>query len=292
MIHIASGIGNTAGPMMEALSGIDTALWDLKGRVHGLPVYKILGGPHFEKIFCYGTPVMLFDDPKDTQSRAQELVDLGFKAIKLKMGRTIDIDLKHIDAVRRQVGKDIQLLIDMNCGYEGRTDEAIAFAKELIPYDIFWFEEPVSPENIEAYKKIRKSTDLLFATGENDFTLTQFKRIIDSGVIDVVMPNSGRAGGITGIKKIASYAEKKGVKLSPHGVGSGVSILASLHAMQSCTNSLIFEYNQFLNPLRLGIMRNDINFNDSQIILNSDPGLGVEVNWETIAKYLDGKWEQ
>ncbi|WP_066456747.1 mandelate racemase/muconate lactonizing enzyme family protein [Anaerotruncus rubiinfantis] len=291
MMHVAAGIGNSSGPMMEAISGIDTALWDLKGKSLGVPVYDLLGGKLQEKIYCYSTPISHFKTVEETRAKTKELLDMGFTAVKLKVGRGIDTDLRHVAAVRDEAGPDVKLLLDNNCGYEGKVWQAIDFAKQAEAYGIYWFEEPVSPENLDAYKLIKSHINLPMATGENNFTFSSFKRLIDSGTIDIIMPNLGRAGGISGVHQINNYAQARGVQLSPHGVGSGVSILAALHLMTPFQNALLFEYNQLLNPLRHGIMHNKIPYSQSYIQLNSDPGLGVQINWETVDKYLDDQWK-
>ena len=291
LMHIADGIGNSSGPMMEAISGIDTALWDLKGKLLGVPVYDLLGGKLTDDIYCYSTPISHFKNPEDTKKRVKELLDMNFTAVKLKVGRGVETDITHIAAVREVAGSEIKLLLDVNCGYEGKTWEAIELAKEAEQFGIYWFEEPVSPENLEAYKIIINHVSMPLATGENNFTFPSFKRLIDSGLIDIIMPNLGRAGGISGVNKINTYAQANNVQLSPHGVGSGVSILAALHIMMPFKNSLLFEYNQLLNPLRQGIMKNQIPYKNSYITLTDAPGLGIDVNWETVEKYLDDKWK-
>ncbi|MFZ4453774.1 mandelate racemase/muconate lactonizing enzyme family protein [Salibacterium aidingense] len=292
MMSIASGLGNTAGPMFEAISGIDIALWDLKGKVMNVPAYELLGGKVKEEIYCYASPIMLFKTTEETKNRAQELIDAGFTAMKLKIGRDVQTDMLHIKAVREQVGFDIKLMLDMNCGYEGRVHEAIRLAHEAEPYDIYWLEEPVPLENLDAYKTIKRNINIQMAAGENSFTFMEFKRVIQSGVLDVIMPNLSRAGGITGAYHINMFATANNVKLSPHGVGSGINILAASHLMTPFTNSLLFEYNQFLNPLRHTILNNQIEYNNSYITLSEEaPGLGIDINWDTIRTYMAEGWE-
>lgn len=290
MTYCASGIGNTSGPMMEALSGIDIALWDLKGKRAGVPTCELLGKKVQERIYCYATPIMLMPSPEQTVARARELLDMGFTALKLKAGRGVETDLEHIRAVRGAIPADVLLLLDMNCGYENRPREAAELARKAEPYGLFWFEEPLAPDDYEGYRRLRETVSIPMATGENDFTVNAFKRIVDSGCMDYVMPNVSRAGGITGMMQVAAYAAERGVKLSPHGVGAGISILAALHVMSVSANAPIYEYNQFLNPLRHGIMRNRIDYHDSYITLSGEPGLGVDVNWDTVRTYLAPGW--
>ncbi len=290
MLYCAAGIGNTAGPMMEAISGIDIALWDLKGKKLGQPVHALLGKQLQKDIYCYATPIMLFDSPSQTVDRAHELLEMGYTALKLKVGRGIRTDMQHIDAVRRSVPGSTKLLLDLNCGYEGRIPEAIQFAHAAEPYDIYWFEEPISPDDAEGYRKIRAQIPLKMATGENDFSFNSFKRIIDSHTIDYIMPNITRVGGITNLYKIGKYAAEKNVMLSPHGVGAGIGILAALQVMSVLPNAPIYEANQFLNPLRHEIMHNRIEHHDSYLSVSAAPGLGICVNWDTVKRFIAEGW--
>lgn len=290
MLYSASGIGNTAGPMMEALSGIDIALWDLKGKKLGKPVHSLLGQKLQQDIYCYATPIMLFEDPAQTVDRAYELLDMGYTALKLKVGRGIRTDMQHIEALRKSIPTSTKLLLDLNCGYDGKIAEAIAFAHAAEPYDIYWFEEPISPDDTEGYQTIRNQISLKMATGENDFSFNSFKRIIDSHTIDYIMPNITRVGGITNLYRIGQYAAEKNVMLSPHGVGAGIGILAALQVMSALPNAPIYEANQFLNPLRHEIMYNRIIHHDSHLTVSDAPGLGIQINWDTVKKFIAEGW--
>ena len=292
MMHMADGIGNTAGPMMEAISGIDTAIWDLKGKEYHLPVFSFLGGRINDGIGCYGTPIMLFSDVEKTKARTKELLDMGFTSIKLKIGRDAETDLRNISAVREVAGERVNILLDMNCGYEGRLGEAMKLIRNLSEFDIYWIEEPFSPENIESYARVRNITDLTIAAGENSFTPNQFRRLVDSGVVDIIMPNIGRAGGVTGMYRIAQYAGSRNVLLSPHGVGSGVSIIAALNVMVAVDNPSLYEYNQLLNPLRHEILENKIIFKGDHMELPTREGLGININWKCVDKYIDDSWKE
>ena len=290
MMFCAQGIGNTAGPMMEAISGIDIALWDLKGKLLNKPVHELLGAKKRDRIYCYATPIMLFEKPEQTVARALELLDMGFSAIKLKVGRGIKQDLLHLEAVRKAVPSTVRILLDNNCGYDGKVDEAIEFSNAAKDYDVFWFEEPVSPDDLAAYARIRENTSIPMATGENDFTFNGFKRLIDSGSIEYIMPNLGRAGGISGVVKINRYASQHGVKLSPHGVNSGIGILAAISVMSVFENATIFEANQLLNPLRHELMKNQFEYADGYIHVDDEPGLGIDIDWRTVRKYIADGW--
>jgi L-alanine-DL-glutamate epimerase-like enolase superfamily enzyme len=289
MMLMANAMGNSSGPMMEAISGIDMALWDLKGKILGVPIYDLFGGKLHDSIYAYGTPIMVFKTAEETKTRTQELMDMGFTAVKLKVGRGVETDLYHIEAVR-SVSPDIKLLIDFNCAYEGKIAQAIEIGRQAEKYDIYWYEEPVKPENFDGYKMIRSKVNIPIAAGENTITPGAYKQIIDSRLVDIIMPNIGRACGITGVYRSAMYAAANNVQFAPHGVGTAISVLAAIHVMTAFENSLIFEHNQLLNPLRLSIMTNKLNFSDSYITPSTDPGLGVHINWDTVAEYIAEGW--
>ena len=281
-----AGLGYTRGPAMEAISGIDQALWDIKGKFCHVPVYELLGGKFRDQVECYGSPVMMYPSPQQSAERAKELVKKGFGAIKLKAGRGIQTDLEHLAAVREAVGKNVKIMIDMNCGYSGKLREAVEFALEAESYRIVWFEEPVSCENLEDAKWIRHKIHTPIAMGENLFSPYDFKSLILSGAADIIMPNCGRVGGITGLNRIYHMAREFSIQISPHGVGSAVNILSTLQAMASWSTASLFEYNQLVNPLRDSILINGLSFQNGYISVPDFPGIGADVMQECLMKYL------
>jgi L-alanine-DL-glutamate epimerase-like enolase superfamily enzyme len=290
MMHVASGMGNSSGPMLEAVSGIDIALWDLKGKILDVPVYQLLGGKVNDSIYCYGTPVTLFETVEQTRARTKELLDMGFTAIKLKLGRGIETDLLHLDTVRSTAGPDVKILIDFNCAYEGKIQQAIELARQAEKYNIFWFEEPIRQDNYDGFKMIREKINIPIAAGENTVTPTAFKHLIDTGHVDIIMPNVGRCCGITGMYKVSTYAGFKNIQVAPHGVGTEICISAAAHAMTTFNNFLIFEYELLFNPLRNKILKNKLCYADSYINLTGRPGLDVDINWDTVAEYVPDGW--
>lgn len=275
--------GHSRGFVMSAISGIDQALWDLKAKHLGVPVHTLLGGKIHDRIICYASPIMFYDDPNDTAKKAQEYIARGFRWIKLKVGRGIDVDIPHIAAARGVMAPDMKLLLDVNSAYDAQT--AILFAKEAEPYGIYWMEEPVPTENADAYRYIRSRVNMYVATGESDCSLSAFRDLIVREGVDVIMPNLARAGGITGTQEIAHLAKAFSVKLSPHGVGSGINLHAAIAVMAANENALVYEYNQLLNPLREEIGGTGVLFRDGRITVSDGPGLGFTLTEAAIEKY-------
>lgn len=276
-------MGNTRGFAMEAMSAIDMACWDLKGRMTGMPIHALLGGRHRERIDCYASPVYFFDEPAESAAKALEYVNEGFRAVKVKAGRSIETDLAHLAAVQDAVGPDVKLLVDMNCAYDVRT--AITLARELESFNILWFEEPIPPEDAEGLLAIHRAIRIPLATGENEFTPQGFRDMLRLGAVDIIMPNVTRAGGFTGLDRIAKLAEAFSVKLALHGVGSGVQVAAAVQAMAAYGNAYLYEYNRLLNPLREALIEPFPAFADGALVVPDGPGLGVELNSSTVDQY-------
>lgn len=265
------------------ISGVDMALWDIRGKIYGDSLVNLLGGAFHEQVDCYASPIPFMATPDKSAKKAQEFIAQGFHAIKLKIGRGIATDLTHVEAVRDAIGKDVKLLVDANGAYT--VSESIQLAKELVKLDVYWLEEPVHPEYIDDLARIRRRVDLPIASGEWLGTVYQFRDLIKAESVDVIMPNITRCGGVTGMIKVAQFAALENVQVAPHGVGLGVGIVASIAACASMSNFLIYEYNQLFNPLRHTILNELIYFENGLLSYNTGTGLGLTLNPEIVSKY-------
>jgi L-alanine-DL-glutamate epimerase-like enolase superfamily enzyme len=265
------------------LSGVDIALWDIRGQVCGASIASLLGGPVRAAISCYASPIPFLPTPEQSAAAASRFVQQGFKAVKLKIGRGIATDLDHVAAVRAALGPATPLLVDANGAY--RVAEAVQLARGLVREDVFWLEEPVHPEFPRELAQVRRRVELPIASGEWLGTPAQFRDLLDAEGADVLMPNVTRCGGITGLRKVAELAAARAVAIAPHGVGGGVGIVAALHGCAALTNLLTYEYNQLFNPLRHDILTVPLHFADGELHLPSGPGLGTSVNLETVERY-------
>lgn len=265
------------------ISGVDMALWDLRGQIYGDSLVNLLGGPARETVDCYASPIPYLETPDDSAEKARDFLRQGFRAVKLKIGRGLGKDIEHVEAARSAIGKDIKLLVDANGAYTAA--ESIALAKDLVKLDVFWLEEPAHPEFVDDLARIRRRVDLPVVSGEWLGSWTQFSDLIKAEAVDAVMPNITRCGGITGMMKIADMAALENVTVAPHGVGAGVGILAAIAACAVMPNFLIYEYNQLFNPLRHSVMREPIPFEQGVLKPNEREGLGLRLNDEIIERY-------
>lgn len=282
------------GPVIAALSGIDIALWDILGKFTGLPVYQLLGGAFRTRVQAYATGLYRTDtgDPLAALvDEAQSYVDQGFKAMKMKVGFGVARDVAAVRSVRQAIGDDIQLMIDANHAYDATT--AIRLGRMLEEYDLSWFEEPVSPEDIEGYCTVRRALTIPIAGGEAEFTRFGFRHLITSGAVDIVQPDVCLTGGISEARKIATLARTWHIRCLPHVWGTDVGMAASLHFMASLPDTppslnplpMLLELDRTEHGLR-NITTEPIRVQNGFVDVPELPGLGVEVDEDIVRRYL------
>lgn len=274
-------LGLTRGAAMEALSGLDIAIWDLLARSKGLPLASVLGGEP-GPVNVYVSPIPFRNTPTETANDAREFVRQGYKAFKLKVGRGVSTDLGHIEAARDAVG-DAPLYLDANCAYE--VDTAIELARQLHQYDIGWLEEPINPDNAEALRKVRSASSVPIGAGENEFTPEAYETLVRAEAVDFLQCNIGRSGGVSGLLSTGALCAKHGLMLAPHGVGGCVAVAASLHASRAAEAFHSYEVNRLLNPLRDELADVPLVLRDGMLIAADRPGHGGEPNLERLEKY-------
>jgi len=288
-----AGFYRGGGVLMSALSGIDQALWDIKGKVFGAPVYELMGGACRDKMKVYSW--IGGDRPSDVGAAAKEKKDAGFKAIKmnateeLQMIDTydkVDAVLERVAAIRESCGKYFGIAID----FHGRVHKPMAkvLAKKLEEFDPMFIEEPVLCENMEVFGEIAAACNVPIATGERLFTKYDFKRLLQAGGVDIIQPDLSHAGGITEVKKIAAMAEAYDVALAPHCPLGPIALAACLNVDATSYNAVIQEqsigihYNVGKSVLDYVTNQSDFDFVDGFVDLPKKPGLGVDVNKELV----------
>lgn len=200
-----------------ALSPIDMALWDIKAKLAGLPLHRLVGGfrdrvPIYIAGGYYGRDKSL----KDLQKEMVGYVKKGARAIKMKVGRLSQIDdAKRVEAVRSAIGGDIRLMLDANCAY--RSNEAVQFAKRVEAWDIAWFEEPVGPEDYAGFARIGRQTSIPLAAGEQEYRIAGFRDLIATDAISIIQPDARWMGGVTEFMKVAALAQAHGISVAAHG---------------------------------------------------------------------------
>lgn len=282
------------GLVISALSAIDIAMWDILGKVSELPIVTLLGGQFFERIQGYATGLYMRDAEDDRSNLVEEArsyIDQGFKHLKMKVGYGLAKDLRNVTAVREAIGDDIHLMIDANHAYDATT--AIRLGRELAHLNIDWFEEPVSPEDIEGYIEVRKAIEIPVAGGEAEFTRFGFRQLITQRAVDIVQPDICAAGGLTEGRRIADMARTWHMRCIPHVWGTAIGRVASLHFIASLppTPPALFPQEPLLeldltpHPLRDEVALNPPEVIDGWVTVPQSPGLGINVNEAFLEKH-------
>jgi len=222
------------GMPIQALSGIDIALWDILSKKANLPLYQLLGGKCNNQIPVYGYGMMLQEKPVEQlielfQKEAKEIKEKNFKAMKMKIGIGPKNDLKLVKAVREAIGDDYKLMVDANHAYN--LSDALQVGKGLDEMNIYWFEEPVAPEDYEGYKELKKKLNTNIAGGEAEFTKYGWNQLIKNRCVDIVQPEVCGLGGITEYLKISALAQSNFIPIINHVWGTALSIAVNLHLL-------------------------------------------------------------
>lgn len=276
------------GIFISGISGIDTALWDILGKKSNLPIYKLLGGFR-DKILAYASAghYANFKGIKQLREEMEKYVNSGFKAVKMKIGKlTINEDIKRIKAVREVIGSGILLMVDGNRNYDLKS--AIKISKAIEKYDINWFEEPVSPDQITASKLVTQKVDIPIAGYETESSIFAFRELIANQALDIVQQDVSMSGGFTECKRIANLAYAWGLKYSPHSFGSAVALAANLHLVASLPNGYMIEFDQNPSGIRDELLYEPIKIDrDGYVHLPQKPGLGIKINMEAMERFKE-----
>lgn len=289
MYHLNRLNGNSRGFMMEAISGVDIALWDLAGKILNLPVYQLLGGAFRTRIKTYASPVPIMDTVADAVRMAERFVEDGFSAIKVKIGYpSIQTDVEVVKAIRQEVGSDTEIMLDANGAYDAFT--ALTVERRLADYNIYWLEEPLPPEDADAYLALKRSVVTPLAAGECESAAYNYREWIDKRAVDVLQPNLSRVGGLTAARRISALADAHRIPISTHGVGAAVFLAATLHLCAAIPNFLIAEYNRRLNPLRDDMALEGFKLVDGHLEVPTGAGLGITLNPEFLERYSNNRF--
>jgi D-galactarolactone cycloisomerase len=270
------------GAGVVALSGLDIALWDIRGKAENIPLHGLLGGAQRKKVEVYAT-ALYPDETRRVVKRALAFVEQGFKGIKIKLGFDLRKDMERVRAVRAAVGDDFPLMTDANQGYE--LDAAIHAVAVLEQYGIRWFEEPLFFEDIESHVRLKAASKVPIALGENLHTRYAFEPFIARGAVDILQPDVARAGGISELKRIAALAGAHGLPVSFHTWGDAVALAASLHLAAALKNSIVMELDCTYNPLRTELLRDRIEVRNGCMTAPQGPGLGIQLNPKAVNRY-------
>jgi len=272
------------GVTLEAIAGIDIAIWDVKAQALGVPVYHALGAVR-DSVRGYGSGGWAPGD--EAEEEMAGYAAKGFTAVKMRVvgrdGFSIENTLRRVRAARRGIGQDVELMVDAHGSLDVST--AIRLARELEPYDIAWFEEPISPDDHPGLAEVRRSTVIPIATGEREFTRFDFEDLFNHRALDIAQPDVARAGGLTEIRRIAAMASAKGIRLAPHAWGTGVLFAASLHVAMSAPNCHILEVSQGYMPMMNELFNEPYDIRDGTVFAPKAPGLGFTLRDDVFDRF-------
>lgn len=268
------------GISLYALSAVEVALWDILGKARNMPVYEMLGGLCKDKVKAYAS-LMEYKKPEEVAEISLKWVEEGYKAVKIHQGRKNAVE--STKAVREAVGDDVEIMLDVNGAWTPR--EAIKSAKKLEKFDLTWLEEPIWPvDDYSSLARLREKTDILIAGGENEHTHYGFRNLITRGAVDIVQPDVIMTGGIMTCRKIFALAEAWNLGIATHSFFFGPGVPAAVHLSLSNMLSEWVEINAvpleafFINPAYRPVK--------GYVSAPNRPGLGFEIDWEVVDKYL------
>ena len=292
MMNSMSASGFYQGAVMSAISGIESALWDITGQAAGVPIWQLLGGKFRDKIRIYNDcHAGETETPEAYAAKAREVEARGFTAIKFdidplpsrrdRYNRCIsNDDIAHyvdvVTAVRESLGSNTDLAIDAHWFYAPVDILKIAHAFEDL--DLLWLEDPIPPENIAAMEGVTKSTRTPICTGENFYTRFGFRDLIETQAADIISPDMAKAGGLLEGRRIADLADMYYIPIAPHNIGSPVQTVANCHVMAAVPNFLVLEFHHLDNAFWEGIINEGPLIQEGHINVPNLPGLGVTLN--------------
>ena len=273
------------GIAIHAISGLDIALWDIKGKALGKPVFELLGTPHRDRVRAYASMLMP-DTTEEVTEAILALKEQNFTAVKLgwgPLGRDSKQDVALAAAAKEAAGDGVEIMIDSGLGYVADAKRAIEVAREYEQIGIYWLEEPFEPDEYEAYAELADAVDIRVTAGEQDSTWWGFRELIDRAHVDLVQPDVTRCGGITETLRIAELAYSQGKETVPHAWKSGIIKAASLHCNAVMPDGIWQEYCVADTPIAktLTVQRLPIEA-DGCVAVPTTPGLGVDLDEDVL----------
>jgi D-galactarolactone cycloisomerase len=271
----------TGGSVLCGISAIEVACWDIRGQAEGVPVCDLLGGPKREWIDAYASDLH-WEEPQRMADAAARFVEQGFRSVKTHLGAPGegDRDLQRVEALRRAVGPDIGLMVDVNTVFE--PQQALAFGQSLLPFHPYWFEEPVAPVDAAGHAWLRQKLPLKIATGENLYLAQGFEPLWTHQACDYVMPDILRCGGFEQTRQICREARRHGVIPSPHNFSSGVGLAATLHLMATVPETEWLEFDPTGTAIYEEMFVEPLVVERGRVRVPKTPGLGVRLTEEVL----------
>ena len=277
--------GRSGGMLFEAMSGVDIALWDILGKVAGMPIHRLLGGMGRTEVPCYAASVNWGDDAF-MDRELDRYLEKGFPRIKVKIANPVKDATRRIERLRKRAGDDIDLCVDANWAYT--LEEAVEVGRALTANRYFWFEEPIRPEDEAGYEELHRRCDTPLAAGESNYTLDQAMRLVANRTLAYIQPDVARSGGITETRRMAEFAAAHDVQYAPHiGMSGIVCETASVHLAAAMPNVKAMECETDASPFKTAITGQAPGADrqkNGMLPVPTGPGLGIEVDWDAVKR--------
>lgn len=281
MYRSMAGRGQITGFMLDAMAGIDIALWDIKGKAAGVPVFRLLGGPCRQRLPLYVSGLR-GTTHRSRISMAKDFYKQGYAAIKIYIGRGAEADLSFLKSLREAIGPDKRLLTDAQWSYTEAEAERVGRGLEELGVE--WFETPVLPENVKGHARLASALQIAVTAGESMRTRFDFREWFEQGALDIAQPDIARCG-ITEGRRIAEMAEAYHVPIAFHlGMSLGVANAATWHVAAAIQNFYIQEIHPPLVELSNRFFREPLEIERGEAVLPNRPGLGIDVDRDALAK--------
>lgn len=286
--------GYEGGPAAFAVSAIDIALWDLKGKLLGQPVVNLIGGATRDRLPVIASTHAFHESLElEAEKHGSYVRTEGYRGVKIGMGKRgkahlgyeMDRDIEFVRLLREAIGPDALLIMDRGQSLVWTRAEAIRRTNAFEEFGLYWIEEPMEPTDVEGFRSLRAHAKCLIGAGEREWNARGFARVVGSGVVDVVGCDPGRAEGITGALKVIELVEAADVWFNAHAWSSAVVTAASLALSASTPRCLLFEMKPIENPMQHELVAQPFRQADGWIAVPTSPGLGVEVDEAVLRKY-------
>lgn len=277
--------GRAGGMLFEAIAGVDIALWDILGKVAGMPIHRLLGGMGRTEVPCYAASVNWGDDAF-MDAELDRYLEKGFPRIKVKIANPVKDACRRIERLRKRAGDDIELCVDANWAYT--LEEAVEVGRALTDNAYFWFEEPLRPEDESGYEELHRRCATPLAAGESNYTLDQAMRLVANRTLSYLQPDVARSGGITETRRMAEFAAAHDVQYAPHiGMSGIICETASVHLAAAMPNIRAMECETDSSPFKTaitGAAPGADRQKNGMLPVPTGPGLGIEVDWDAVSR--------
>jgi L-alanine-DL-glutamate epimerase-like enolase superfamily enzyme len=281
------------GTVTFAVSAVDAALWDLAGKLAGVPVHRLLGGKLVDRVRVCASVIWDPGDPVETAAEFADYKQRGFTWIKGGWGRQRETafgtdprrDVAVVAACREAVGEEVELSCDVAAHARWTATHAIAMARRFGDFGLAWLEDALHHEDHDGWRRLRAAAPMHLATGERCWTVEDYRRLVRAGGVDIVLIDPGRAEGLTGMKLAADDAHAQNVRFVPHSWSSALNTAAALHVFASSPNGVVFELKPNRSPMQHELVREPFEQVDGYLEVPDAPGLGVAVDEAVVRKY-------